>query len=91
MICAPFSAAALNVVDIERLVFASLDLGDCGFELVVLALPLLQERESNADHLGRLPICACRHLGIDKFLLLWSELDHEQTLDWVSITAPYKV
>jgi hypothetical protein len=74
--CLPLSAAAFNILDIERFIFAALNLGNCGLELVVFALALLQEAKGHADNLGRFLEDAGSYLRVNELLLLRSELDH---------------
>ena len=72
----PLSAAAFDIFNIEGFIFALLDLSDCGLELIIFALALLQEIEGYADNLSWLFENPRSDLRVNELLLLRSEFDH---------------
>jgi hypothetical protein len=72
----PLLAAAFDILNVEKLKFAAVDLPNRRLQLRVFALTLLQQRERDANYFGWLAKYASGNLGINKLLLLRSEFDH---------------
>jgi hypothetical protein len=75
------ASPTFDIFNVEGAEFAALDLGDRSLQSIVFGLALLQQFEGDSHNVGGPLKNACRDLGIDELLLLWSKFNHVEFRD----------